>query len=218
MSLVIRLALIVVSSVIFFGLSIFAYGGLGPFLAQAALVAVMAVTAVAAVASLFTAGNVSTGVREDRGNRWVLSAFTLLGVLLALLPPYADSHDVWIVTWAPVRWVGVALFVVGCILRLWPVFVLGRRFSGLVAIQPGHTLVTTGVYGLVRNPSYLGMLMFLVGWSLAFRTWTGIALTALLLVPLVARIRAEEALLGSQFGEAWTAYAARTWRLVPWIY
>jgi len=42
-------------------------------------------------------------------------------------------------------------------LRLWPVFILGRRFSGLVAIQPGHTLVTNGIYGVVRNPSYLGM-------------------------------------------------------------
>ena len=36
--------------------------------------------------------------------------------------------------------------------RIWPIFVLGRRFSGLVAIQPGHTLVTRGVYGVIRHP------------------------------------------------------------------
>ena len=41
---------------------------------------------------------------------------------------------------SPIRWLGVVLFTVGGALRLWPVFVLGRRFSGLVAIQPGHTL------------------------------------------------------------------------------
>ena len=34
---------------------------------------------------------------------------------------------------------------VGGALRLWPVFILGRRFSGLVAIQPEHALVTTGI-------------------------------------------------------------------------
>ena len=43
-----------------------------------------------------------------------------------------------------VRWIGVALYAVGGVLRLAPVFVLGRRFSGLVAIQPDHRLVTTG--------------------------------------------------------------------------
>ena len=47
----------------------------------------------------------------------------------------------------------------GGALRIWPVFVLGRRFSGLVAIQPGHTLVTTGIYSVIRNPSYLGLLI-----------------------------------------------------------
>jgi protein-S-isoprenylcysteine O-methyltransferase Ste14 len=44
------------------------------------------------------------------------------------------------------RWLGVVLFATGGALRIWPVFVLGSRFSGLVAIQPGHTLVTSGVY------------------------------------------------------------------------
>jgi protein-S-isoprenylcysteine O-methyltransferase Ste14 len=51
------------------------------------------------------------------------------------------------------------LFVVGAALRLWPVVVLGHRFSGLVAIQPGHTLVTSGVYGVIRHRSYVGLLV-----------------------------------------------------------
>src|ERR1051326_4479778 len=63
----------------------------------------------------------------------------------------------------------------GGILRLWPVFVLGPRFSGLVAIQRDHQLVTTGIYRYVRNPSYLGLLISSFGWALLFRSLVGVS-------------------------------------------
>ena len=88
----------------------------------------------------------------------------------------------------------------------------------MVAIQPGHELLTTGLYGRVRNPSYLGLLVMMTGWALAFRAGVGLALAALILVPLIFRIRAEEALLRSHFGAEYDAYRARTWRLVPFLY
>jgi len=62
-----------------------------------------------------------------------------------------------------IRWLGVLLLCAGGALRIWPVFVLGPRFSGLVAIQPEHKLVIQGVYGVVRNPSYLGLLINALG-------------------------------------------------------
>jgi protein-S-isoprenylcysteine O-methyltransferase Ste14 len=96
--------------------------------------------------------------------------------------------------------------------------VLGRRFSGLVAIQPGHTLVTTGVYAVIRHPSYLGLLINALGWALAFRSMAGVLLTALTIVPIIARIQAEEILLRSEFGADYDAYRSRTSRLVPGIY
>jgi protein-S-isoprenylcysteine O-methyltransferase Ste14 len=96
--------------------------------------------------------------------------------------------------------------------------VLGNRFSGLVAIQPGHALVTSGVFGVIRNPSYLGLLVNSLGWALAFRSGIGVLLTALLIPPLVARIRAEESLLRTQFGAEYDAYCARTSRLIPGLY
>jgi len=104
------------------------------------------------------------------------------------------------------------------VLRLWPVVVLGNRFSGLVAIQPGHTLVTRGVYGVICHPSYLGLLVNSLGWALAFRAGVGVLLTAPMLPPLVARIRAEERLLRAQFGAEYDAYRARTSRLIPGLY
>ena len=116
------------------------------------------------------------------------------------------------------RWLGVALFLAGGALRIWPVFVLGHRFSGLVAIQPGHTLVTTGIYGAIRHPSYLGLLVNALGWALAFRSGVGLLLTALIVPPLLARIGAEERLLSSEFGQEYDAYRSRTSRLFPGVY
>ena len=117
-----------------------------------------------------------------------------------------------------IRWVAVVLFAAGDVLRIWPVFVLGRRFSGLVAIQPGHILATNGVYGVIRHPSYLGLLVSTLGWALAFRSAVGVLLAALLIPPLLARIRAEENLLRAQFGSEYDAYCARTSRLIPGLY
>ncbi len=168
--------------------------------------------------ALFSGGNLSTGEREDRANRWVLIAFGLIGLLSAYLPAYTDRNDIWTIDGDAVRWLGVVLFVAGGALRIWPVFVLGHRFSGLVAIQPGHALVTSGIYGVIRHPSYLGLLVNALGWALAFRSGVGVLLTALLVPPLLARIRAEEALLRAHFGGEYDAYRTRTSRLIPGLY
>ena len=112
----------------------------------------------------------------------------------------------------------VFLYLTGGALRIWPIFVLGRRFSGLVAIQPGHELVTDGVYRIIRHPSYLGMLILMFGWALAFRSGAGVILAALIIPPILARIRSEEALLCAQFGKQYEAYCRRTSRLIPGIY
>jgi protein-S-isoprenylcysteine O-methyltransferase Ste14 len=163
-------------------------------------------------------GNLSPGEREDRDNRWVIAAFGLIGLLDAWLAAWTDHNEIWTIDGDTVRWLGVALFVAGGALRIWPVFVLGHRFSGLVAIQPGHALLTGGLYGVIRHPSYLGLLVNSLGWGLAFRSGAGVLLTALLILPLVARIRAEDRLLRSHFGDAYEAYCARTSRLIPGLY
>jgi protein-S-isoprenylcysteine O-methyltransferase Ste14 len=202
----------------YLGLAVLGLGGFAAFFSHPALVVIALSTLVMSVVALFTEGNLSSGVREDRANRWVLPAFGLIGLLSAFLPAYTDRLDVWTIGGEGMRWLGVVLFIAGGALRIWPVFVLGNRFSGLVAIQPGHTLVTDGIYRRLRNPSYLGLLVGSLGWALAFRSVIGVLLTVLTLLPLIARIRAEEALLRAQFGSEYEAYCARTWRLIPGLY
>lgn len=118
----------------------------------------------------------------------MVGALGLIGLFLAFSPAYTDRLGLLVFDGNGVRWVGVVLFTAGGVLRLGPVFVLGPRFSGLVAIQPGHTLVTGGIYGRIRNPSYLGLVVNMLGWALTFRSGAGVLLTALAVPILIARI------------------------------
>ena len=208
----------VAATAAYLGLAVLGWGGFTAFFSHPALTGVAIVTFVLAGAALFTSGNLSSGVREDRGNRWIFVPLAVIGVLSAYLPAYTDRLDVWTIDGDATRWLGLALCTIGGVLRIWPVFVLGRRFSGLVAIQPGHTLVTSGIYGIIRHPSYLGLLVGALGWGLVFRSVVGVLLAVITVPVILARIRAEEALLHEQFGAEYDAFRARTSRLIPGIY
>jgi protein-S-isoprenylcysteine O-methyltransferase Ste14 len=204
--------------VVYLGLAVLGWGGFAAFFSHPALSVVAIATLVLSVVTIFSRVNLSAGEREDRDNRWVIAALVIIGLLEAYLPAYTDRKGFWTLDGDSLRWLGVLLFIVGGVLRIWPVFVLGHRFSGLVAIQPGHTLVTTGLYSVIRHPSYLGLLVNALGWAFAFRSGVGVLLTAITIVPLVARIRSEETLLHTQFGAEYDAYRARTSRLIPGLY
>jgi protein-S-isoprenylcysteine O-methyltransferase Ste14 len=209
---IVRATFIMSGTAAYFGLAVLGWGGPDAFFSHPSLIALAVALFVIAGVAFFAGGNLSPGVREDRDNRWVIVAISLIGLLAAYLPAYTDRKEFWTLDGDTVRWIGVVLFTAGSALRLWPVFVLGHRFSGLVAIQPGHTLVTS------RHPSYLGLLIGTLGWGLAFRSGVGVLLAALMIPPLIARIRAEERLLRTQFGAEYDAYRARTSRLIPGLY
>jgi protein-S-isoprenylcysteine O-methyltransferase Ste14 len=200
----------------YLGLAIWGAGGFAAFFSEPARIALTVVVFTLGVAALFSQGHLGAGEREDRGNRWVIAVFGVVGLLLGYLPAYTERVGFWVIDGDAVRWLGVVLAAAGGALRIWPVYVLGRRFSGLVAIQAGHRLVTDGVYGVVRHPSYLGLLINALGWALAFRSGAGVLLTVFNVPPLLARISAEEALLRAHFGSDYEAYCRRTPRLIPW--
>ena len=146
-------------------------------------------------------------MREDRVTA-VSVAFGLIGLLNGYLPAYAVGRRFGLSTAIP--FAGLAWFSSLPVVRCG----FGRSLcsatgSAGCAIQPGHTLVTSGIYGVIRNPSYLGLLVYLLGWGLAFRSGVGVFLTALMVPPLVARIRAEEVL------QICSSACARTCRLIP---
>src|SRR5712691_9820837 len=100
-----RLAFITVAAVLaYLGLAILGQGGFAAFFSQPALIALSVATFALAGAALFSGGNLSPGEREDRGNRWVIVAFGLIGLLDGYLPAYADRNEFWTIDGDAVRW------------------------------------------------------------------------------------------------------------------
>jgi protein-S-isoprenylcysteine O-methyltransferase Ste14 len=211
-------AVLLALTFLFLALSAAGWGGWAALLANPARATFVVASLVFTVMGVLSPFNLSTGKREDASNRWILFPGVVLPLVAAWGMAYLDRRDRWVLDGDATRWVGVALSLAGGALRIWPIFVLGRRFSGLVAIQHGHILVTDGPYRWIRNPSYLGGLLATLGWPLVFRSGPGLILMALLTWLIIVRIDAEEALLASEFGAEYDAYRQRTWRLVPWVY
>ena len=208
----------IVTTLVYLWLAVLGAGGFAAFFSHPARTILAVASMVMASAAFFSDVNLSSGEREDRSNRWIFLPLLAIGLLSAFLPAYAERQGWWVLDGETVRWLGVFFYLAGGALRIWPIFVLGRRFSGLVAIQPGHELVTDGIYRVIRHPSYLGMIILMLGWALAFRSGLGVILAALIVPPLLARIRSEETLLRLQFGDEYDAYRRRTSRLIPGIY
>lgn len=114
---------------------------------------------------------------------------------------------------------GVTILAAGAGIRLVAIRTLDRHFSYELRIERDHELVQRGIYGVLRHPSYLGILFITVGGALALQSVLA-ALVGLVAMGAVVvwRISTEEAMLRGAFGERFEAYAARSWRLVPYVY
>jgi protein-S-isoprenylcysteine O-methyltransferase Ste14 len=91
-----------------------------------------------------------------------------------------------------------------------------RQLERLAPDTPAY-LNTSGVYGLVRHPIYLGWVMFVFG---APRMTTDRAVFAIIsTLYLALAVPLEERSLVQTFGEAYSRYSDRVrWRIVPGVY
>ena len=119
----------------------------------------------------------------------------------------------------PVQVAGLAMMAVGIAIRSIAIHQLGRFHTPNVAIRADHRLLDTGLYSLVRHPSYFGAIVAFLGFGLALGNAISFALIAVVTPCLyLYRIREEDAVLLAAFGEPYRDYCARTKRLIPWVY
>jgi len=118
----------------------------------------------------------------------------------------------------PAHW-WIALGPVGgVILAAWALLELRHsRLSVLPHIKPGATLVTSGPYRLMRHPMYASLLLVFVPLTVNHPTQARWAALGVLSLSLFLKMGLEERLLRARFPE-YGLYAARTRKIIPWIY
>ena len=122
--------------------------------------------------------------------------------------------------WGAARFAtGIALMWLGIGLRQWAVAVLGRFFRVTVVVQADHQLVTAGPYRRLRNPSYTGVMITVLGQGMIMGNWLALlVLVGGVLAALAWRIEVESRALRDHFGASFEAYAKRSWALIPWVW
>lgn len=133
-----------------------------------------------------------------------------LPFVVAYVQPLAIDLDTGL------RLIGLAVAVASAAFAAWAMWSLGRSYGIRLDVFAGHALKTDGPYGVARHPTYLGIVLFHLGASLALESPLLLAATALVVLPFTAiRIGAEEKVLRDAFGERYLRYAARVPALIP---
>jgi protein-S-isoprenylcysteine O-methyltransferase Ste14 len=103
-------------------------------------------------------------------------------------------------------WLGMPLVVLGIAVRMWA--------SGV--IFKNQVLATTGPYGYVRHPLYVGNIAVLAGFAIASALWWGAPLVvAFLLFYYPPAIEYEDRKLHRLFNEAWSDWSVQVRALFP---
>jgi protein-S-isoprenylcysteine O-methyltransferase Ste14 len=107
----------------------------------------------------------------------------------------------------PWNLLGAVPLVLGVALNLIADRALKEARTTVKPFERTSTLVTTGVFGITRNPMYLGFALMLLGLALLLGSIG--PLTVVLVFPALLDllfIRREEGMLQDTFGEAWQSY------------
>ena len=114
--------------------------------------------------------------------------------------------------------IGVLLIVLGSLIRRSCWRALGEYFTGDIRARSDQPVIRTGLYGLVRHPSYTGGILMHVGIGLALCNWLSLALLTLTAIATyIHRVRIEERVLLDTIGEPYRIYMQERKRFIPYV-
>jgi protein-S-isoprenylcysteine O-methyltransferase Ste14 len=149
---------------------------------------------------------------QKRGTGWVVVQFALMAAILAAAPLRQGDWSGWW-SWA----LGGVLLGLGAWVGVRGGRDLGDQRRPFPRPKDGGRLVTTGIYGRVRHPLYLSVILLGFAWALLWRSGPALAPACLQVLFLDAKARREERWLRDQFAE-YAAYARRVKRFIPGLY
>lgn len=147
----------------------------------------------------------------------VLSVLVLLAWLVCVVLGL-DARWLPEASWrSPARLGGLYLAWLGFAVSVAARLTLAGAFAPSAAVPADGTVVDRGPYALVRHPFYLGLLVGMVGGTVALDSLATVVALALTL-PLVHVIAIkEEAQLVRELGEPYERYRDRVPRWIPWV-
>jgi len=109
--------------------------------------------------------------------------------------------------------VGAAIFAAACLVLLDALRQMRRHRTTPNPYRPSSAVVSSGIYGLSRNPIYVAFLLFVLAAAVGANTgWMLLALVVLFLLLEFGVVRREERYLAAKFGRAYDDYRARVRR------
>jgi protein-S-isoprenylcysteine O-methyltransferase Ste14 len=154
---------------------------------------------------------------ETRATQKIVITFASLLVPAVMVFSAFDHRFGWSPVPTPVSLIGDALVAIGLgISQL--VIIQNSYAAATVTVEDGQPVVSTGLYGIVRHPMYVGATIMLAGVPLALGSWWGLVLLIPALIGIVVRILDEETMLRQELAGYGEYTHQVRYRLVPHVW
>jgi protein-S-isoprenylcysteine O-methyltransferase Ste14 len=154
---------------------------------------------------------------RDKGSLWGLFILITLGYALSFAVGATRIGRIY--PWNTFFAIGMALFVIGLLIRIYSLRTLDQYFTYQVTKLENHKIITSGLYKFIRHPGYLGQLIIFIGISTSISNGLSILL---MMIPVTLgylyRIKVEEKFMTEELGEDYKNYKEHTKRLIPLLY
>lgn len=151
---------------------------------------------------------------ETRPAQRIAISATVLAVVALLVVSALDHRFGWSSVPLAMITLGNVLVAVGLLVAQL-VVVQNRYASATITVEADQELASTGLYGLVRHPMYVGDLVMMIGTPLALDSYWGLAVLIPGLLALAARIVDEEKMLSAELA-GYDEYTQKVrYRLLP---
>ena len=114
---------------------------------------------------------------------------------------------------------GILMIIIGLIIRITAINTLGKFFTATARTTNEHLLITSGPFSIMRHPSYAGAILVITGVPVLLNNLITFFSTILLLFfAYDFRIKSEEKVLISTFGEKYLQYSLKVKKIVPHLW
>ncbi|MGA7418922.1 MAG: isoprenylcysteine carboxylmethyltransferase family protein [Acidimicrobiales bacterium] len=159
----------------------------------------------------------SVGVKAGQ-TRWTRFGGARVGIIVVVLllvrlrafQGHAPSVDPWL------QGIGLAVFALGLALAVWARIYLGRNWGRPMSHKVDPELITTGPYRTIRHPIYTGIILAMIGTTIAVSVFGLVAVVGIGAYFLYSAVM-EERYMTDLFPESYPEYKRSSKMLIPFI-